>query len=199
MERQSTDPDNDSADRQRRPCFVCAVAAGDADHRDEIIYEDEGHLAFLHGWPLLPARLLVAPKQHVEHAVGDVMTPAFLRTMQVLRLVALAVEDVLGGERTYVSGVDGQAETAHVHWQVARTPEGDSPGGQGLETTNPEYAVFACTAQEQADLPGRLRTAVAAQRRRGPWASAWAASVQDGRADVCPGGERGAAGQENPS
>jgi hypothetical protein len=46
----------------------------------------------------------VCPRAHLEHCVSDLPAPAHLRMIQVVRLVALAAEDVLPGERIGRSG-----------------------------------------------------------------------------------------------
>ncbi|SDK12387.1 hypothetical protein [Nonomuraea jiangxiensis] len=39
-----------------RPCFICAIVARDPEYAlEQIVYEDDRHLAFLSGYPPCPA------------------------------------------------------------------------------------------------------------------------------------------------
>lgn len=81
------------------PCFICAIVAGDpAYDLEEIVYEDDLHLAFLARYPTLPGYVLVSPKAHVEHAVRDLDEAAYTALMRVVRTVALAVEAAVPSE-----------------------------------------------------------------------------------------------------
>ena len=53
------------------PCFVCSVVDGDARLPKNIIYEDEGAIVFLDGYPRAYGYTLVAPKEHREQVTGD--------------------------------------------------------------------------------------------------------------------------------
>ena len=48
---------------------------------NQIVAEDDDHLAFLTGYPTLLGTVLVAPKQHSEHVVRDLSEDAYLRIM----------------------------------------------------------------------------------------------------------------------
>jgi diadenosine tetraphosphate (Ap4A) HIT family hydrolase len=143
------------------PCFICRLVAGDPAYAHEIVYEDDAHLAFLDKWPVLPGKLLVVPKQHLEHCVSDLTEPAYLRIMQVVRLVALAAEDVLGGERTYLFSMGSQAGNSHLHWHIARLPHGVPYEQQQFEACAFSNGVIAYTPSERAELADQLRGAIA--------------------------------------
>ncbi|PSJ30601.1 hypothetical protein B7P34_00910 [Streptosporangium nondiastaticum] len=51
------------------PCFICAFLSGYPDYEHHVIAQDDEHVAFLDRWPTLPGKVLIAPKQHIEHAV----------------------------------------------------------------------------------------------------------------------------------
>lgn len=144
------------------PCFVCAFLAGDPAFRHETVFEDEDHIAFLDRWPTLPGKLLVCPKRHLEHVVRDFTGPAYLRMMLVVRRVALAAEDVLGAERTYLMSMGSQQGNAHLHWHVACLPPGVPYQEQQFEALRFENGVLAPTERETRELADRLRAAVAA-------------------------------------
>ncbi|MFC1407515.1 MULTISPECIES: HIT family protein [Streptacidiphilus] len=149
------------------PCFICRLLAGDPDYAHDVVFEDEDHIAFLDRWPVLPGKLLVCPKQHLEHCVGDFTEPAYLRMMQAVRLVALAAEDVVPGERTYLFSMGSQAGNSHLHWHVARIPAGVPYEEQQFDSLKFEQGVVVMSPQERADLADRLRAAVAARLARG--------------------------------
>ncbi|MFJ9654053.1 hypothetical protein [Streptomyces microflavus] len=46
-------------------------------------------MAFLHRWPTLPGKVLVAPREHVEDVVSGFSDDGYMRMMQAVRRVAL--------------------------------------------------------------------------------------------------------------
>ncbi|MFE4538619.1 HIT family protein [Streptomyces scopuliridis] len=119
MDRRSTDLTAYEELARRGPCFICAFLAGDPAFRHETVYEDEEHVAFLDRYPTLPGKLLVAPKAHVEQVVRELDEAAYTRLMLCVRTVALAMEDVLAPERTYLLSLGSQQGNTHLHWHVA--------------------------------------------------------------------------------
>lgn len=78
------------------PCFICAIVAGDPAYGvEEIVYEDDDHIAFLARYCTLPGYVLVSPKAHVEHVVRELDEVAYTALMLLVRRVALAVEAVV--------------------------------------------------------------------------------------------------------
>lgn len=148
------------------PCFVCRMLAGDPAYAHEVVYEDEDHVAFLDRWPVLPGKLLLVPRQHLEHVVADLDEAAYLRMMRAVRLVALAAEDVLGGERTYLFSLGSQTGNSHLHWHVACLPAGVPYEQQQFEALAFSNGVIAYTPGERAALADRLRAAIADRTRR---------------------------------
>ncbi|MDT0343150.1 HIT family protein [Streptomyces litchfieldiae] len=143
------------------PCFVCAFLAGDPDYRHETVFEDADHIAFLDRWPTLPGKVLVAPKAHVEHVVRELDEDAYLRLMGVVRRVALAVEEVLAPERTYLLSLGSQQGNAHLHWHIAGLPPGVPYERQQYHALMTEHGVLARSPEESAGLAARLREALA--------------------------------------
>lgn len=83
-------------DRARRgPCFVCAFVSGHPGYGHHTVFEDADHIAFLDRWP-----------------------------MPVVREIALAVEDCVGAERTYLYSLGSRQGNAHLHWHIAGLPPG---------------------------------------------------------------------------
>ncbi|MGW0807028.1 HIT family protein [Nonomuraea sp. NPDC002799] len=143
------------------PCFICAIVAGDpAYDLEQIVYEDEDHLAFLARYPTLPGYLLVSPKQHVEHAVRDLDEAAYLALMRVVRKVALAVEAVVPSERTYLLSLGSQQGNSHLHWHIAPLPPGTPYAKQQYHALMSENGLIAWTPEQARDLAGRIRQAL---------------------------------------
>jgi diadenosine tetraphosphate (Ap4A) HIT family hydrolase len=152
-----------SEQAQHGPCFICRLVAGDPAFAHEIVYENDQHLAFLDKWPVLPGKLLVVPKQHLEHVVTDLTEQDYLAMMRTVRLVALAAEDVLDGERTYLFSLGSQAGNSHLHWHIARLPQGVPYEQQQFNALAFTNGILAYTPAERADLADRLRQAVTAR------------------------------------
>lgn len=84
--------------------------------------------------------------------------------MLVVRTVALAVEDTLKPERTYLLSLGSQQGNAHLHWHIAGLPPGVPYEQQQYHALMTENGVLA--AREQTpDLAARLRGAVAERLR----------------------------------
>lgn len=167
---------------RRGPCFVCAIVAGKPDYRHEVVYEDEHHIAFLDRWPTVLAKCLVAPKAHVERVVGDLDGAEFHRLMGVVRLVALAVEDVVAPERTYLLSLGSQQGNAHIHWHVAGLPPGVPYDEQQFHALMAENGVIRQTTPDEQRLGRLIRQAVLAR-------------AGGGRAGASRGGQTGLYGE----
>ncbi|QVQ53517.1 HIT family protein [Spiractinospora alimapuensis] len=139
------------------PCFVCSFVAGDPEYRHETVHEDESHVAFLDRWPTVPGKVLVAPKAHVEHVVRDLEESAYLELMSFVRTVALAVERVMGPERTYLLSLGSQQGNAHLHWHVAGLPPGVPYAEQQFHALMSENGVLSVPADHATALAARLR------------------------------------------
>ncbi|MFG2649397.1 HIT family protein [Streptomyces sp. NPDC048436] len=126
------------------------------------MYEDDEHVAFLDRWPTLPGKLLVAPKAHVEHVVKDLDEGAYVRIMLVVRKVALAVERVFEGERTYLYSLGSQEGNSHLHWHIAVLPPGVPYEEQQFHVLMTENGVLDVPPGEMVDLAARIRAAVLA-------------------------------------
>ncbi|MEU7690972.1 HIT family protein, partial [Microbispora hainanensis] len=138
-----------------RPCFICAILAGAPGYDlEQIVFEDEHHVAFLDRYPTMPGKVLVAPRAHVEHAVRDLDEDAYLRLMRTVRRVALAVEAVVPSERTYLLSLGSQQGNAHLHWHIAPLPPGTPYEQQQYHALMTENGVIPWSAQQAADLAG---------------------------------------------
>jgi diadenosine tetraphosphate (Ap4A) HIT family hydrolase len=144
------------------PCFVCAMLAGDPDYAHEIVYDDGTFVAFLNRYPTLYGYVLVAPREHLEHAVRDFDEAGYLKLQSVLYRVARAVESVVGGERTYLLSLGSQQGNSHLHWHVAPLPPGVPYERQQFHALMMSEGVIPWSPRRAAELAGRLRRALSA-------------------------------------
>lgn len=143
------------------PCFICAIVSGDpAYDLEQIVYEDDDHLAFLARYPTLPGYVLVSPKQHIEHAVRDLDEAAYLALMRVVRTVTLAVESVVPSERTYLLSLGSQQGNTHLHWHIAPLPPGTPYRQQQYHALMSENGLIEWDLNRAEDLAARLRRAL---------------------------------------
>ncbi|MEU8038534.1 HIT family protein [Streptosporangium sp. NPDC049078] len=144
------------------PCFVCAVVAGAPGYDfEQVVFEDEHHVAFLDRYPTMAGKVLVAPKAHVEHVVRDLDEEAYLRLMGAVRRVALAVEAVVPCERTYLLSLGSRQGNAHLHWHIAPLPEGTPYEQQQYHALMTENGVIPWSVRQALELAGRLRAVLA--------------------------------------
>ncbi|MFC4516386.1 HIT family protein [Streptomyces ehimensis] len=143
------------------PCFICALLSGHPGYEHHVIAEDGEHVAFLDRWPTVPGKVLVAPREHVEHVVRDLDESVYVRLMLFVRRVALAVEQVCRPERTYVYSLGSQQGNAHLHWHIAGLPSGVPYEKQQFHALMAENGVINAPPEEVAALSVRLRQALA--------------------------------------
>ena len=141
-------------------CFICALVTGEPGFEHEVLFEDEGHIAFFGRYPTLPGHTLVAPRSHVEHVVRDLDEAAYLRTMLVVREVALAVEEVFESERTYLLSLGSQQGNTHLHWHIAALPPGVPYEEQQFHALMTENGVLDADPAEMAAAAVRVRAAL---------------------------------------
>ncbi|MFJ2032996.1 HIT family protein [Streptosporangium sp. NPDC087985] len=147
---------------QGGPCFICAVLAGSPGYDfEQVVSEDEHHIAFLDRYPTMVGKVLVAPKVHVEHVVGDLDEEAYLRLMGAVRRIALAVEEVVPSERTYLLSLGSRQGNAHLHWHIAPLPPGTPYERQQYHALMTENGVIPWSVQQASALAERLRAALA--------------------------------------
>ncbi|MFD0078284.1 HIT family protein [Streptomyces sp. NPDC127166] len=143
------------------PCFVCAFLRGEPDYEHELVYEDADHVAFLDRWPTLPGKVLVAPRAHVEDVVSGFSEDGYLRMMQAVRRVTLAVEEVLAPERVYLLSLGSRQGNPHVHWHVAALPPGVPYEQQQFHALMAEHGTADVAPAETARIVAELRRRLA--------------------------------------
>jgi diadenosine tetraphosphate (Ap4A) HIT family hydrolase len=139
-------------------CFVCGIVSGDPEYAlEEVVFEDDAHIAFLARYPTLYGRVLVAPKAHIEHVVRELSREAFLELLAVVHRVARAVETVVPSERTYLLSLGSQQGNAHLHWHIAPLPPGTPFERQQHHALMFENGVIPWSPVRAAELAAKLR------------------------------------------
>jgi histidine triad (HIT) family protein len=93
------------------------------------IYEDDQVIAFLDMMPINPGHTLIVPKQQVDH-LWDVDDPLYHHVMDVSKLVALRIREVLQPVRVGMQLEGFGVPHAHVHV---------FPLHQGMQVTYTEF------------------------------------------------------------
>ena len=107
-----------------QPCFICRMVAGDVLFPEYVVYEDDGALVFLDGYPRAYGYTLVAPKGHREQVTADFALEEYLRLQSLVYRVSEAVRGEVGAERMYLYTFGSNQGIAHVHWHVVPLPPG---------------------------------------------------------------------------
>lgn len=145
-------------ERSRRgPCFVCAFLAGDPDFPHDLLYDDGQWVAFMDRYPTMPGRVLVAPREHLEHVVRDVDRNAYLSMQDVIYRVAQAVEAAVPSERTYLLSLGSQQGNNHLHWIIAPLPPGTPYEDQQFAALMASNGVVCLPPTENAAIAARIR------------------------------------------
>lgn len=159
-ERQPFDEAAYMARVESRPCFICAMLAGDPDFAHHVIYEDEAAIVFLNKYPTLPGYTLVCPKAHREQVTGDFDIASYLQLQALIHAVGEAVRKVFEAERVYVLSLGSQQANRHVHWHVAPLPAGVALEAQQLAALDPTKGVLEIDEAEMAEMACRIAAAL---------------------------------------
>jgi histidine triad (HIT) family protein len=141
-------------------CYICAMLAGEWDFDHEMLYEDEAHIGYLSRYPTMVGYALVAPKAHIEHVLRGFTEEQYLRMMAVVRRIGLAVEAVVGPERTYLLSLGSQQGNSHVHWHIAPLPPDVPYREQQLHALDLANGMVDRSIPEQAELAAAIRAAL---------------------------------------
>ena len=110
-----------------KTCVFCQIAGGAVPAA--IVFEDDESLAFLDHRPVFPGHSLLIPKRHLDSLV-DVEPALLCRLSANARLLALAVEKVLGAEGAFVAINNRVSQSVpHVHIHVVPRTKGDGLKG----------------------------------------------------------------------
>ncbi|BCK53984.1 MULTISPECIES: HIT family protein [Nocardia] len=163
MERISFDIDDYERRVRSKPCFICAIVAGQHDSKlEQIVAEDDENIAFLSRYPTLPGYVLVSPKHHHEHVVDDLDEDEYLRLMRMVRRVGRALQTVVPTERLYIASLGSQQGNAHLHWHVAALPPGVPYREQQFHALMAENGILSWSLEQAVELAGLIRAALAA-------------------------------------
>lgn len=110
--------------RVRAACFVCELVAGTPGYEHDVVHQDELTVAFLAKYPQLWGHILVAPKEHCEHVIGDFGLGEYLGVQTVIHRVGRALAATVPTERLYVLSLGSQQGNRHVHWHLLPLPPG---------------------------------------------------------------------------
>jgi diadenosine tetraphosphate (Ap4A) HIT family hydrolase len=147
-----------------RPCFICAMLAGDPAFAHHVVYEDEFAIAFLNKYPTLRGYTLVCPKAHREQVTGDFELSEYLRLQALVHAVGEALRKVFEAERIYVLSLGSQQGNRHVHWHVAPLPPGAPFEAQQFAALDVGAGVLTLDEAEMADIARRIAAELADYR-----------------------------------
>jgi ATP adenylyltransferase len=99
-------------------CFVCAIARGEAELPNPVVYEDELAIAWVSSFQTHLGYTLVAPREHREHVTGDFAADEYVALQRVVHRVGEAVRRAVPTERLYVLSLGSREGNAHVHWHL---------------------------------------------------------------------------------
>jgi diadenosine tetraphosphate (Ap4A) HIT family hydrolase len=130
-----------------KPCFICAIVAGDATVPAAVIWRDDRYVAFLAELPhgdrrgiVLRGHVLLAPVEHREQVIGDFGLDEYLELQTFVFRLGQAVTAVVPTERLYVLSLGSNDGNAHVHWHLAPLPPGTPYRSQQYAALMPETA-----------------------------------------------------------
>jgi diadenosine tetraphosphate (Ap4A) HIT family hydrolase len=142
-------------------CFICELLRAEPGAEHEILYDDGDHVAFLSRYPTLRGYALVAPRRHVADVVRELSPAEYLALQSVVHSVALAINQVVPTERTYLLSLGSMQGNAHVHWHVAPLPPGVPYRRQQYHALMAENGILTQTSDEIAALGAAIRAALA--------------------------------------
>jgi ATP adenylyltransferase len=141
---------------RRQPCFICRMVTGDARFPENIIYEDDGAIVFLDGYPRAYGYTLVAPKEHREQVTADFTLEEYLRLQSLVYGVTEAVREEVGAERMYLYTFGSNQAIAPVHRHVVPLPPGVPYEDQQGAWAGWDGGVLAIPTEEMRALARRI-------------------------------------------
>jgi histidine triad (HIT) family protein/ATP adenylyltransferase len=141
-------------------CFICGLLRGDSGTEHELLYDDGAHVAFLNRYPTMRGYALVVPRRHVTDVVRDLTAAEYLALQAVVHTVALAINQVIPTERTYILSLGSMQGNSHVHWHVAPLPPGVPYSQQQYHALMAENGIIPQTPDEIAKLGTAIRAAL---------------------------------------
>jgi diadenosine tetraphosphate (Ap4A) HIT family hydrolase len=142
---------------RERPCFICALARGEAELANPIVYEDASAVAWINPFQTLLGYTIVAPREHREHVIGDFTRDEYLALQRVVHRVGEAVCAAVSTERLYLLSLGSNEGTSHVHWHLVPLPPGVPYEEQQLEALSLQRGVLDLSGRELEELATRIR------------------------------------------
>ena len=143
-----------------RGCFICRFLRGDPCAEHELLYDDGAHVAFLNRYPTLRGYALVVPRRHITDVVRELASAEYLALQAVVHNVALAINQVVPTERTYILSLGSMQGNSHIHWHVAPLPPGVAYSQQQFHALMAENGIIPQTPDEIAKLGAAIRAAL---------------------------------------
>jgi len=114
----------------------------------------------------MPGRVIVAPRDHLEHVVRDLDRDAYLRLQDVIYRLARAVESAVPSERTYLLSLGSQQGNSHLHWIIAPLPPGTPYEDQQFAALMASKGVVGLSSTQIAAIATRIRANLSTPTRR---------------------------------
>jgi len=114
------------------------MVAGDVLFPENIVYEDDGAIVFLDGYPRAYGYTLVAPKEHREQVTADFAPEEYLRLQSLVYRVAEAVREEVGRSActsTRSAAIRGTRTSTGTWYRCRRGCRTRSSRGRGLVGT----------------------------------------------------------------
>jgi diadenosine tetraphosphate (Ap4A) HIT family hydrolase len=102
--------------------------------------------------------VLVAPKEHRVHVVGDFDADEYAQLQRLIHRVGLAVMRAVPTERLYLGSLGSNEGNSHVHWHVAPLPPGVPYEEQQREALDwSRRGILDLSEAERASLAAQIR------------------------------------------
>jgi histidine triad (HIT) family protein len=108
-------------------CLFCEIAAGRVPA--EIVWRDNGAVAFLDHRPLFPGHVLLIPAEHVE-TLADLPADRVGTFFQAVQKLERAVESAMDAEGTFIAVNNRVSQSVpHLHVHIVPRNKGDGLKG----------------------------------------------------------------------
>ena len=137
-------------------CVFCSIVAGETEAN--VVFEDDGTLAFLDRRPLFPGHALLVPREHHE-ALWDLPSEQVEALFANTRLLTVAIRDATGSEGAFVA-MNNIVSQSVPHLHVHIVPRNRKDGLRGFFWPRTKYD----GDDHAAETAAKIREAVAALR-----------------------------------
>lgn len=127
-----------------RGCFICEGKV----NPEEIIYEDERHVAFLDAYPPTKGYTVLAVKKHLESAT-ELSEQKYLELQKILYRIAQAIQKAFNPKRIIVMQTGGLI--LHLHFHIIPIYENYTPK-QFLDYIILKKDILELSEKEKSDI-----------------------------------------------